>query len=158
MPAALAYLARYSASTAHLRQVLNRKAERRIARWEETPDPATVAAAIDAAVDRATDLGLLNDPEYAASTARALRARGESLAKIRARLLAKGLEAETITSALALLEDDEEAAAARYAQRKRLGPHRTRPGKPDQARRDIAAMCRAGFPVRIARAVIEQKA
>lgn len=157
VPAALAYLARYSASTAHLRQVLQRKAERRITRWDEPPEPATVAAAIETAVARMTDLGLLNDPEYAASLARTLRARGDSLAKIRARLLAKGVDADTIASALALLNDDEETAAARYAERRRLGPYRTRPGKPDQPKRDIAAMCRAGFPVRIARAVIERK-
>lgn len=157
VPAALAYLARYSASTAHLRRVLQRKAERRIARWDEAPDAATVAEAIDTAIARATDLGLLNDTEYAAATARTLRRRGDSLAKIRARLQSKGVEPETIAAAVALLEDDEETAAERYAQRRRLGPYRTRPGKPDQPQRDIAAMCRAGFSLRIARSVIASK-
>lgn len=163
VPAALAYLARYSASTAHLRQVLQRKADRRIARWpeksgEEPPDAATVAEAIETAIARAADLGLLDDGEYAASTARTMRRRGESRAKIRARLLSKGLEEDLIAAALNGLEEDEAAAARRYAERRRLGPHRTRPGKPDQQQRDIAAMCRAGFPLRIARTVIEGKA
>jgi len=154
IPAALAYLARYSASTAHLRRVLQRKADRRIARWDWEAPPGAVAAAIDTAIARATDLGLLNDAEYAAAHARQHRARGESLARIRSRLRAKGIPPDEIDGALAQFENDEEAAAIRFAERKRLGPYRLRPGKPDQRQRDLAALCRAGFPLRVARAVI----
>lgn len=155
VPAALAYLARYPASTAHLRQILQRKADRRIARWETQPPPATVATAVETAIARATALGLLNDADYAATQAQAYRRRGESVTKIKARLLAKGLEADDIAAALAQIDGDEEAAAIRLAKRKRLGPYRLRAGKPDQQQRDIAALCRAGFPLRVARAVIQ---
>ncbi|MCA8928994.1 MAG: RecX family transcriptional regulator [Alphaproteobacteria bacterium] len=156
VPAALAYLAKYAASTAHLRQVLRRKAERRVAQWDTPPAEAVMTEAVETALARATALGLLNDPDYAAAHARQHRRRGESLARIRARLMAKGLEPADIAAALAQFDADETAAATRFAQRKRLGPYRLRPGKPDQRQRDIAALCRAGFPLRVAHAVIDE--
>lgn len=158
LPATLSYLARYAASTEHLRQVLRRKVQRRAARNDEPqPDSSVVEAAIDEAVSRATELGLLNDAEYAASRARQYRRKGESLSKVRARLMAKGLQQADITQALAPLDDDEIAAANVYAKRKRLGPFRTSAGKPDQPTRDIAALCRAGFSFTVARQVIESE-
>jgi regulatory protein len=155
VPVALAYIARYAASTARLRLVLKRKADRRTSTWETPPLPGEVAAAIETAVARLAALGLLNDPEYAAAMARTYRARGESAAMIRARLLAKGIEPGDIAPALGQFEDQEQDAALRFAKRKRLGPYRLRPGKPDQRQRDIASLCRAGFSVRVARTVID---
>ena len=156
IPAALAYLARYAASTAHLRRVLQRKVQRRALRSENPMPPATeIAAAIDAAVERMTGLGLLNETEYATNLAIQYRERGESLSKVRLRLLAKGLEADDIVAAIEPLDDDELVAAKRYAQRKRLGPYRLHPGKPDQPKRDIASLCRAGFSISISRKIVE---
>ena len=155
VPAALAYVARYAASTARLRLVLQRKADRRTATWETPPLPGEVADAIETAVARLAALGLLNDPEYAAAQARTYRARGESISMIKGRLLAKGIEPADIAPALDQFEDEEQDAAIRFAKRKRLGPYRLRPGKPDQRQRDIASLCRAGFSVRIARGIIE---
>tara|TARA_R110002096_G_scaffold34230_6_gene97863 strand:- start:3429 stop:3941 length:513 start_codon:yes stop_codon:yes gene_type:complete len=157
-PATLAYLARYAASTEHLRQVLRRKVQRRAARSDAPPpDSTAMEAAINDAVSRAAGLGLLNDTELAASLARQYRRRGESMVKIRSRLLAKGLQTADIETALLPLDDDERAAAETYAKRKRLGPFRLSPGKPDQPKRDLASMCRAGFSLTIARQVIERR-
>ena len=155
IPTALTYLARYAASTSHLRLVLQRKVYRRAQRTDtEPPSQADLNAAIDAAVDRMTELGLLNDREYAASLARNYRNRGEPIGKIRLRLQAKGLPTDAIHQATQSLDDNELDAALRYAKRKRLGPYRLRPGKPDQSQRDVASLCRAGFPLTIARKVI----
>ena len=50
----------------------------------------------------------------------------------------------------------ERAAARRYAERRRLGPWRADPARRSGRRdRDIAAMARAGFPVRLAISVID---
>jgi regulatory protein len=155
IPTALAYLARYSASTAHLRLVLQRKVLRRSMRDGSDVPSDAAAAAIEAAVARMTELGLLDDAEYASSLARQSRARGESINKIRLRLKAKGLDATAIAAALMPLDHDEHGAATRYAQRKRLGPYRRNPGKPDQPNRDIAALCRAGFSIAVSRKVVE---
>ena len=158
IPAALAYLARYAASTAHLRLVLQRKVQRRAMRTDTPLPPATeIAATIETAVARMTDLGLLNDTEYATNLARQYRTRGESLSKIRLRLMAKGLGTDDIAEAIRPLDDDEHSAAKRYAKRKRLGPFRLSSGKPDQPKRDIASLCRAGFSLTVSRQIIEQK-
>ena len=81
---------------------------------------------------------------------------------IRAKLAETGVDAETAHAALAAFdgdqdqEDAEAAAALRFAERRRLGPWRRDPKvRAERRDRDIAAMARQGFPVRLSIRVID---
>ncbi len=158
--AALDYLARYPAPSSQVTRVL----QRRIMRHHG--DDRAVADYVDAIAEVVGTLvrqGLIDDAEYAASKVRVERRRGASALRIRAVLRNKGMDDAAIDTALddpdADSEDAELAAAQRFAQRRRLGPHRRQsPGgqaADDQARKDLAAMTRAGFSFAIARRALD---
>jgi regulatory protein len=150
---ALDYLGRYATSAEHLRRVLQRRIRRRV---HEDPDAIRRAAPlIDAVIERQRCFGLLDDRSYAIQRAQALNYRGLSLAGIRARLIAKGISAVLAAEVLSTLQegaaDPELAAACALARRRRLGPYRTHGG--DHAC-ELAVFARAGFPRRVAEAVL----
>ena len=153
--AALAHLARYATTEARLRQVLARRLDRWAHAAAATLDPADIAAALDAArpaiprvVAALAGAGALNDADFAATRARALRRAGRSRRAIAATLAAKGVPAETASVALPEDADSELAAALLLARRRRLGPFRAAPLPPDDpaaARREQGVLARAGF-------------
>ena len=154
--AALAYLARYSATQASLLRVLGR----RVARWAraaEAPAEATEAplAAARTVVARLAALGVVDDAAFAANRARALNRAGRSRRAIAAHLQAKGAPSDA-----AVLPDDpaaELAAALLYSSRRRMGPFRPPSGEapdPDARLRDLARLARAGFPAAVAHRVL----
>lgn len=158
---ALYYLARFSAPSAHLRRVLLRRVEQSV-RAHDT-DPAEGHRLVDALIERFCRSGLLDDTAYAAGKARSLRRRGTSRVVIGRSLRAKGLSAEQVERAMAGLADEAAAAsgadsdviaAARLAQRKRLGPFRAA-ARADARNRDMAALARAGFSYDVARRTID---
>jgi len=157
--AALAYLARYTATEAGLRHVL----ERRLDRWQRQSqrnglDPEAIAAQVATArnavrevVARLTAAGALNDAAYAESRARSLVRSGRSHRAVLAYLAAKGVDAETAASVMPKPEQSELAAALVLARKRRIGPFR--PGQvPDEAgrRRELGVLARAGFPRSVA--------
>jgi regulatory protein len=150
---ALAYLGRYASSAENLRRVLLRRIRRR------SPDNAEAAqqaaGLIDALIESYARSGLLDDWAYAARRAESLNRRGESLAKIRARLVAKGVAGPAAAGALSALRanavDPDLAAACAFARRRRLGPYRR--GAVDLGR-ERAAFARAGFSRRVAEAML----
>ena len=157
--AALAYLARYSATQAGLLRVL----DRRIRRWarasqgetNEAPSIEIPLTAARALVTRLAAAGALDDAAFAAGRVRALRRAGRSSRAIVAHLHAKGVPAP-----LAAQPDEpaaELAAALLYAARRRMGPFRV---EPDDATRlkDLARLARAGFPAATAHAVLDMSA
>jgi regulatory protein len=150
---ALAYLGRYASSATNLRRVLLRRLRRRLRDNAEVLHQ--VEPLIEALVERYLRSGLLNDAAYAASRAEALHRRGESLAKTRARLAAKGVTGALATEALAALRpnsaDPDLAAACAFARRRRLGPYRR---FAVERTRELAAFARAGFSRRVAEAVL----
>ena len=148
----LAYLERYEASEAGFRAMLSRRVLK--AAQAHGQDPAAFADMIDAEVDRARRCGLVDNARFAANQVRRQRDRGASGRAITARLRAKGIDPSLTESALAEDERDDDAAARRYAQRRRLGPYRLR-ARAERRDRDLAAMCRAGFSLDTARAVID---
>ena len=158
---ALYYLARFSAPSAHLRRVLLRRVELSV-RAHDT-DPAEGRRLVDALIERFCRSGLLDDSAYAAGKARSLRRRGTSRVVIGRTLRAKGLSAEHVDSAMAGLADEAGApaadsdmiAAARLAQRKRLGPFRPAAARADSRNRDMAALARAGFSYDVARQTVD---
>lgn len=151
---ALAYLDRYAASEASLRRVLTRGARR----LGEPAEPAARVALVDGLVARARGLGLVDDLAFAEGRARRLLGRGRAPAAVRAALTAKGVAADVTDRALARLAhengDLDLRAAVAFARRRRLGPWRSGEAGADSARRDLAAMARAGFPLPVARQVL----
>jgi regulatory protein len=150
---ALGYLERFASSAENLRRVLRRRVRRRVRNDDETVRLAD--GLIDALVIRYRESGLIDDAAYAAGRARTRLARGQSLRRIAAGLMAKGVGAEDRAAALQALRetaaDPDLAAACAFARRRRLGPFRRAPA--DRAR-ELAAFARAGFARRAAEAVL----
>jgi regulatory protein len=159
--AALAYLARYAATEAGLRRVL----ERRIDRWARAADgdrDAVAALAAEAkraaagVVARLATAGAVSDAAFAESRARSLTRAGRSHRAISAALAARGVDAETMRRVLPDDADTEFAAALALARKRRIGPFRagTAPDA-DRRRRELAVLARAGFPQAVARRALE---
>ena len=153
---ALRYLERFATTSAHLRKVLLRRAERDAVALEL--DPTTVRADVDAVVKRVVAAGLVDDRLFAASRTRRLSEAGRSPTRIRAALMGKGLDEQAVAAAWRGLEEDqgdpELAAAMAYARRRRLGPWRTAEARLEHRAKDLAALARAGFGYRVARLVV----
>ncbi len=156
---ALHYLDRYGASSEMLRRVLARRVDRRCRSRDEAPDAH--AGLIAETVARAQRAGLIDDVRFAAARLATLRRRGASTRQARAKLSEKGIDADTISAVMTDEREDvgeeadtERQAAAAYARRRRLGPHRPPGAREANRERDLAAMARAGFPYGLARAVI----
>ncbi|HVJ89940.1 MAG TPA: RecX family transcriptional regulator [Labilithrix sp.] len=156
--AALAYLARGSATAATLGRVLERKLAtwaRKAERSQRDPEGiegelATAREAITSIVARFREVGLINDAAYAESRARSLSRSGRSRRAIAAHLTAKGVAPETVREALPEDARIELAAALAFARKRRIGPY-AREVDEDRATRQaakqkaLAAMARAGF-------------
>lgn len=155
---ALHYLQRFSASEAGLRAVLLRRIERAARDGRCERDEA--AGWIEPVIEKFKRLGYLDDVAFAETKAMSLRRRGDSARKIRMTLSQTGVDTELIDHALDAHDqnvdgDAELIAAARLAQRRRLGPMRPAADREERRTKDLAAMARAGFSHRIARRVLE---
>ncbi len=168
--AALRHLERYPSSAAGLRAVLGRRAER--SRAHHGGPPEEVQAIIEGVVSRMADLGFVDDRRYGRALARRLRARGNSLRRIAARLREKGISGPLREELLDEAgEPGAELEAARtYARRRGLGAYRRGRGDRVQteddasgaaeaiclrARRELAALARAGFAFEVARQALD---
>ena len=155
---ALHYLGRYTATTEQFRRVMTRRIDRSLA--HHGGDRAEALEALDRLVEQLCSEGYLDDVRYALARGEELHRRGSSHRAIRSKLGAKGLSGDLIDQALdRLAEDDEDpelSAAVAYARRRRIGPFR--PGPPPdfaQRRREFSALARAGFPLGLARRVVD---
>jgi len=153
---ALAYLARYAASEAGLRRVLQNKIRR-----YNLKDPvfaadaaaqATCAAAIETIVEKHKRLGVLNDAAFAEMKVHSMRRAGKSARRITQSLAQKGVAAPLIEQALTGEEgkdpaQEEEEAARSFAKKRGLGVYRKGGASADRAvvNKEIASMARAGF-------------
>jgi regulatory protein len=148
-----AYLAQRAASRSMLQQVLKRRSLRRM--QVKTLDEAALAL-IAAMLDELTTLGLLDDNRYASGRAATLQRKGLPARRIAMGLRQKGVDRETIATAMAE-PIDELVQARRFAERKRLGPWRSGLSRADAATRDekdLRALMRAGFNYRVAKAAL----
>ncbi len=177
--AALAHLARFAATEAGLRRVL----ERRITRWAHAAEAARdataggevgeIAAGVAEARRQAAAIaarlaasGVVDDATFAAARTRRLARARRARRAIAAHLAAKGVDAETARAALAAGEDGDLLAALALARRRRLGPFAPADARPADtpddtssddeaaARRPLAILARAGFPREIAERVL----
>jgi regulatory protein len=158
--AALYYLARYAATEAGLRRVL----DRRIERWARRAaiavgDGETIAAqaagaraVVDDVVARLVAAGAVNDAAYAESRSRSLLRAGRSRRAVVAHLATKGVDPATVRSVLPDDVQSELAAALVLARKRRIGPFRMGHGPDDAERqRELGILARAGFPQDVAR-------
>ena len=162
MNKAVDYLGRYASSRHKLGQILQRFASRKLTDY----DTDDIAAAIEQTIDQCSQLGYLDDRQFAVTVARSQRRLGRSQAVIRQRLRQHALGDDIIAHALA--EADENSAngdlqaAIRFAQRRRLGPfaqrhsaHHQRLDAQQWKQRDLGAMARAGFSMATSRQVLD---
>ena len=157
--AALAHLARFAATEAALRRVL----ERRIDRWAHAaeaegrprePIAAAAAVARAAAADVARAMvqaGAVDDAAFAASRARRLARTGRSRRAIAAHLAGKGVDAEIAAAAIPDTEDGELDAALAYCRRRRIGPFARAAEDAEARHKALAALARGGFGHAVAR-------
>jgi regulatory protein len=158
--AALDYLARYAATQAGLRRVL----QRRIDRWaraqpgRDAAQPVLRAAhdAIDAIITRLAEAGAVSDAAFAESRARSLLQSGQSTRSVQMRLVAKGVAPAMARQASATDAETELAAALVLARKRRIGPYRTADdGGPAVRLREMGVLARAGFARDIARQALD---
>ncbi len=153
----LAYLDRYGGPRARVLRTLERRARRKGLEGEDASEM------VKAAMAKLDALEIMDDAAFAAGKAAALRRRGTSRRAAMAKLQNTGLDRDLAAAALADLDAEaedpdtaERIAARRYAERRRFGPFRhdaeKRTGRRDK---DIAAMARAGFPVRLSIEIID---
>lgn len=155
---AMHYLERFSASEAGLRSVLLRRIDR--AARDGRCDAEEARSWIDPVVEKFKRLGYIDDAAFAETKAVSLRRRGDSARKIRMTLSQKGVGEDLIAQALDAHDrevegDAEFAAAARLAQRRRLGPMRSEPERSERRDKDMAALARTGFSLDVARRVLD---
>ncbi|MGI3902642.1 MAG: hypothetical protein ACRYGP_20715 [Janthinobacterium lividum] len=151
------YLARYSASTVRLRAVLERKIRRRCDLAEvPAPEPEELRALIDGVVERLTRAGLIDDAAYGRGRAAALARKGLPAWRIKAELGRQGVDIEH-KDVVEAVDVDADVQATRLAQRKRIGPFRLGERGPYREK-DLQALVRAGFPLGVARRVVDGEA
>ena len=157
--AALAHLARFAATEAALRRVLERRVDRwaRAAEAEGQPREATAAAAARARAAAAevaaamVQAGAVDDAAFAESRARRLARAGRSRRAIGAHLAAKGVDAEVAAAAIPQGEEAELDAAIAFCRRRRIGPFARAAEDAEARRKALAALARGGFAHGIAR-------
>ncbi|PRH84909.1 RecX family transcriptional regulator [Labrys okinawensis] len=146
---ALHYLGQRSTSVANLRQVLQRRARRRLG-----PD-VDVAEMIERTIDYCRQYGFVDDTSFVEARLHAGRSRGLSARRIGAALAAKGIDRTLMAQVFAGEDrhDAEERAAARLAQRRRIGPWR-REERAFEIEKEIAVLARGGFSISLSRRII----
>ena len=162
MNKAVDYLGRYASSRHKLGQILQRFASRKLSDY----DADDIAAAIQQTIDQCSQLGYLDDRQFAVTVARGQRRLGRSEVVIRQHLRQHALDDDIIAQALAEADENiangDLQAAIRFAQRRRLGPFAQRHSAHHRHRdahqwkqRDLGAMARAGFSMGISQQVLD---
>jgi len=158
------YLTRYAASEFSLRRVLDNRLRRAAQRIPEFANDAalqtSLRAVIGTIIERYKKSGILNDVAFTEMKTASLRRAGRSARAIKAKLGQKGIETRLIDRALTATidglepEEAELKAALALARRRRLGPYRKKESGPDQGRKDLATLARAGFSFAVAKQVL----
>ena len=133
---AVHYVGRYATTRAKLIRYLARKVGERGWDGDAPPD-------LDALAERLCALGYVDDAAFAAARSGSLSRRGFGPVRIAGALYAAGI-AKEVAQSVAPDADDAEAAAARFAERRRFGAFATGETTPEMRRKHLAAMVRAG--------------
>ena len=148
---ALAYVGRFATTRAKLRFYLARKLRERGWSGDREPDLARIA-------DRFAERGYVDDAAYALSKAQALTARGYGRRRVEQKLRVAGVDEEDGAAARDHAQNEQLAAALRFAERRRIGPFgREKAADRSDREKAIAAMIRAGHSFGLARAIVEME-
>ncbi len=154
---ALYYLERYSASSDSVRQVLRRRIFKASRHHEFDIEEAH--GWVEEVIASFTELGYLDDKNYAETKIRSLISRGKSFRYAKGYLMQKGLDPELITQAIEpYLEDEEDhelESCRRLARKKSIGPFRDEEDRQEYFQKDLAKLIRAGFSYATAKQVME---
>lgn len=142
---AASYAARYATTRAKLARYLAAKLRAR--GWAGDGDPPVAAL-----VERMVEAGAVDDRAWGEAKTGSLSRRGYGAGRVRGALAAGGLAAEMRNELAG--EADAEAAANAYARRRRLGRYAATLRTPEEARRDMGAMQRAGHGWAVAKAAL----
>lgn len=164
---ALHYLSRYAASEASLRRVLHNRMRRAVVAhpaWAADPArQAELSAAIEQIIAAHKKSGAVNDTAIAEMKVASLRRSGKSGRFIRQKLQQQGLAKNIVGHALQEHDDEQgdgEAAEVKAAlmlcKKRRLGGFRPKErAKEGDAKRDFAALARAGFSSNVIRKILD---
>jgi regulatory protein len=144
---ALRYVERFATSRGRLLAYLERKLFERGAATDSPPDAGAIA-------DRLVTLGYVDDRAYADAQSRALSRRGMGGRRIDMALRQAGIDEPLRRETLDPTDAAAEERALRYAERRRFGPFSKQIADPDQQRRQIAAMVRAGHAPAISARIV----
>ena len=128
-----------------MRRYLGRKLFERGWAGEGTPP-------VDDVVARLAELGYVDDRLFAEARGRSLGGRGFGARRVTADLGAAGIERDLAAEVAAT--GDKMATATAFAKRRRFGPFDAAPPDRDRARKQFAAMMRAGHGVAETRRVL----
>jgi regulatory protein len=113
------------------------------------PEEAAVAV-----LDRFGEVGLIDDAAFARAWVSSRQAgRGLARRALRAELHAKGVDTELAAEAVALVDDEDERAAARHLVERRL-PSMRRLDRATASRRLIGMLARKGYPGGLAATIV----
>ena len=141
------YVARYATTRAKARAYLERKLGERGWGGEEAPG-------IEAIVARLASSGFVDDRAFAAARSASLGRRGYGAHRVGAALRAAGIAADDAAPALEDAAESAWNAAEAFAERRKIGPFSAENSDPEQRRKALAAMLRAGHPMPVARAFV----
>lgn len=149
----LFYAGRYATTRAKLTDYLRRKLKER--GWSGAGAPP-----VEALVERFAGLGYVDDAAFAEAKAGALLRRGYGERRVAQALRAAGISEGDGAAAREETERQAEAAALRFARRRRLGPYAEAPPANDHEGREArqkaaAAMLRAGHRLDLVRRILD---
>lgn len=150
----LYYLQRFPASRAHFEFIMMRKIKKSIAH-HETPSIQDAQGFLTNVANYFTDLGFLNDEQYARALAGSLFRKGKSEKMIANTLRQKGVPHHIIEDALedVLPTNSEIIAALRLLQRRRYAMFATDEKKKDE-QKTLALLARNGFSYQVSQEAI----
>lgn len=144
---ALRYVERYATTRAKLAAYLNRKIRER--GWTGETPPA-----VEAIVERFAERRYLDDAAFAAAKGASLTRRGYGVRRVSAALKAAGIEADDAAPVEDAAREEAFNAALIFARRKKIGPFASVKPDPDDRRKALAAMLRAGHDFGISRQIV----
>lgn len=144
---ALHYVGKYATTRAKLATYLNRKIRER--GWDDEKQ-----ADIEALVNSFSELGYINDTQFAEARGRAFVRRGYGKRRLDEDLRAAGIEDGDSVSARDFAETSEFIAAENFARRKRIGPFAQEIASEERRRKNMQAFLRAGHGWELARTFV----
>ena len=139
----LYYLSRYEATGQKVRDMLKRRILKIKLTGSEIPQDVDIW--IENVILKMQNLGYLDDRRYAENQVRILLSQNRSNRFIIGKLKQAGLSEQIIQDLLTESETDEINRAKKFAQKKKLGPYGQTLKTPEQRKKEMATMARAGF-------------